>query len=740
MNKDLTNERRLGLIGATSVGVGAIVGGGILALAGTAFAVTGPAAMLAFALNGVIALLTALSFAEMASRFPESGGTYTFSRKVMSVEAAFSVGWVVCFASIVAAVLYALGLAHFVIVFLNSILSDRAPALLSEPWLQPALAIVMTLLVGAILMLKSAGGGNWTNIAKLIVFGVLVMGGLWAVARQPVVDTQAALTPFFTNGFTGLIQAMGYTFIALQGFDLIAAVGGDVRNPARNLPRAMIISLLVALAVYLPLLFVISTVGVQTGGSIAEAAKADPEGIVATAARCYLGAFGYWLVVVAAILAMYSALEANVYAASRIIYTMARDRTLPSMLSRLNATHNPTIAVATTAGMISILILLIPDVATAGAASSLIFLMTFALAHWISILVRKRSGNHPPPFRTPWFPVVPVLGGIACLVLALFQGVLVPSAGIIAAGWLAIGSVLFLWLFAGRARIRDASAAANNPELLRLRGRSPLVLVPIANPQSAEPLITLANSLVPGGIGRVLMQTIVVAPDDWNPDEDPQPIERSQAVMKALLKTTARLKVNAETLTTIASQPMPEIARVAALHRCQSVVMGLSEVAEPKHLQRMERLLAAIDLDVVILRARENWQLSKAERILVPVAGRGGHEYLMSGVLGSLSRDNNRKITYLRVMPPGTSHADEQREQRAMRELAEDQMRSQAEIQIVQHKEAAIAIAEQAQDFDLIILGATRSDRKAKVIGKFTQRITELTDCPLLVLSSQTPG
>ena len=142
----------------------------------------------------------------------------------------------------------------------------------------------------------------------------------------------------------------------------------------------------------------------------------------------------------------------------------------------------------------------------------------------------------------------------------------------------------------------------------------------------------------------------------------------------------------------------------------------------------------------MILRARENWQLSKAERILVPVAGRGGHEYLMSGVLGSLSRDNNRKITYLRVMPPGTSHADEQREQRAMRELAEDQMRSQAEIQIVQHKEAALAIAEQAQDFDLIILGATRSDRKAKVIGKFTQRITELTDCPLLVLSSQTPG
>ena len=94
----MESERRIGLLGATGVGVGAIVGGGILMLAGVAFSVTGPAAIVAFGLNGVIALLTALSFAEMASKFPESGGVYTYSKKVLSVEAAFAVGWVVWFA------------------------------------------------------------------------------------------------------------------------------------------------------------------------------------------------------------------------------------------------------------------------------------------------------------------------------------------------------------------------------------------------------------------------------------------------------------------------------------------------------------------------------------------------------------------------------------------------------------------------------------------------------------------
>ncbi|MYH11022.1 MAG: amino acid permease, partial [Gemmatimonadales bacterium] len=95
----------MGLYGATALGVGATVGGGILALAGVAFATAGPAAILAFAFNGGIAFLTAMSFARLARRFPESGGIYTYAKKVLSIEVAFIVGWVVWFASIVAGVL-----------------------------------------------------------------------------------------------------------------------------------------------------------------------------------------------------------------------------------------------------------------------------------------------------------------------------------------------------------------------------------------------------------------------------------------------------------------------------------------------------------------------------------------------------------------------------------------------------------------------------------------------------------
>ncbi|MGB3730234.1 MAG: amino acid permease, partial [Thermodesulfobacteriota bacterium] len=113
MDKQI-HSRTMGLWGATGLGVAAIVGGGILVLAGVAFHATGPSAVLAFGLNGLLALLTAFSFAEMSAAFPESGGTYVFSKKVLSIRAAFGVGWIIWIASILAGVLYALGAGFFI--------------------------------------------------------------------------------------------------------------------------------------------------------------------------------------------------------------------------------------------------------------------------------------------------------------------------------------------------------------------------------------------------------------------------------------------------------------------------------------------------------------------------------------------------------------------------------------------------------------------------------------------------
>ena len=739
MATDAHHNRTLGLLGATGVGVGAIVGGGILALAGAAFASTGPAAIVAFALNGVIALLTALSFAEMASKFPESGGTYTFSRKVLSVEAAFTVGWVVWFASIVAAVLYSLGFAHFAIVMISDLCSAagvEVPVWLQSVWTKPLFSIATTACVTFGLARRVASNGQWANIGKIAVFMVLILGGLWALARQPGATTADSLRPFFAGGWGGLIQAMGYSFIALQGFDLIAAVGGEVKEPAKTIPRAMVLSLVIALVIYLPLLLVITTVGTEDGQTIGQAAASDPEGIVAVAASSFLGPIGYWLVVVAALLSMLTALQANVFAASRIAWAMSRDRTLPSPLSKTSKRSGvPVIAVCVTAALVAILIGLLPDVAAAGAASSLIFLVTFAIAHWLSILVRARSASRPPPFRTPWFPAVPVIGALACIGLAIFQGLAVPAAGTIAVIWLSLGGLLFLTLFAHRARLVDASTVAVDPELLTLRGHAPLVLVPIANPTNAGAMIQLADSLVPANVGRVLLQSVVVAPKNWDPASDPMPLERSQTLMRELVTSASRLGIRPETLTTVAPEPMSEIARVARLHRCESMLLGLSKITDDDHGSPLESLLSEIDVDVVILRAPPNWRLSDVERILVPVAGRGGHDHLLARLLGSLTRKIDCPVSFLRVVRKEIAPKRLRRAERDLARLAHDNMREGSETEVLRSDDAVAAIAERANECGLIILGVQRIGRNKKLFGDFTRKIATMTACPIIVMS-----
>lgn len=121
----------------------------------------------------------------------------------------------------------------------------------------------------------------------------------------------------------------------------------------------------------------------------------------------------------------------------------------------------------------------------------------------------------------------------------------------------------------------------------------------------------------------------------------------------------------------------------------------------------------------------------------LPLRGGGGHEFLMSGVLGSLSRKITREITYLKIVKPEIGETELAREIRSLRELSEDQLRHQARVEVIRHEDPAAAISERADDCDLVILGATRMGEKETVIGEFTKRIARATQSPLLVLSSR---
>ena len=728
-------ERSIGLMGATGIGIGAIVGGGILALAGVAFATTGPSALVVFAINGVIAILTALSFAEMSTAFPESGGTYTFAKKVLSVRSAFVFGWVGWFASIVAGVLYALGFGSYAAIVLRegcALLFGEAPKWLVGPGIVTTLAVGATAFYAFGLIRKNSGGGAWINVAKVIVFGLLICGGAWALTSRSFGEVQGSLTPFFSGGAIGLFQAMGYTFIALQGFDLIAAVAGEVREPHRVLPRAMLLSLALALGIYLPLLFVIATVGTEPGGSIVPLSVDNPEVVVALAARNYLGVFGYWLVLVAAVLAMLSALQANLLAASRVALAMARDRTLPAELAEVHSLRNtPITAIWTSAITLVIILLVVPDVAAAGAAASLIFLISFALTHWTSILARRRRGV-PAPFHTPFFPLVPVTGGLCCAGLAIFQAVSVPIAGLITVVWLGLGGLLYWALLARRARVVDASAEALDPGLLQMRGRSPLVLVPVANPQNAAAMVGVAHALSPPGVGRVLLLSVVRTPQEgWEVGTVPQSLHDTHAVLEEAVTASFVAGLSPEALTTIAPEPWPEIVRVSRVHRCESLLLGLSDL----NSIHLEELISSVACDVVVLHTPSNWQLENVKRILVPIRDLGAHDKFRARLLASLCRTGEREVVFLQVLSEGVSEIQRDRAERILGQFAKEEVPGNASALVVRSNTPLEEITQRAKDFDLVVLGLERVGKNRRRFGQLAPVLGQNIDCATIMIS-----
>ena len=727
-------ERHIGLFGATVLGVGAIVGGGILALAGTAFSVAGPGAMVAFAVNGGIALLTAASFARLARRFPESGGVYTYAKNVLSIEFAFVVGWVVWFASIVAGVLYALGFAAF---FMEGLL--RALPQLAETRLgtDTARLAAAALAIGAYMLAlvrRAAGGGTAETIGKVVVFAVVIGGGVWAWATGSPDELAGRLNPFLTEGPGGVVRAMGYTFIALQGFDLIAAVGGEVRDPRRTLPRAMYLSLGIALALYLPMLFLFATVGTPAGaGGVAAVAAANPEGLVAAAVEQYMGVAGYWLVIGAGILSMLSALQANLLGASRVAFAMARDRTLPRQLARMRGSSGtPATAVVVTGGVVAVIALAVGEVPAAGAASSLIFLISFAMVHIATVLVEYRSGGRRG------VPVLPVVGGLCCTSLAAFQIFAVPFAGSIVMTWIAIGTVLYLTLLAPAARLTDVSAEATHPHLTVLRGRSPLVLAPIANPANAASLVDIAGTLRAPGSGRVLLLTVLSPPDSESVSESR--VIDAQAVLGKSMVHSLEHSLIAEILFTIAPDPWVEIARVAEEHRCETVLLGLPNLSDPLVESALERRISGIGCDVVVARTPSGWGMDDAERILVPLGGHRGHSRTRVRLLASLARSRGRSITYLSTLLPSASREERQRFEREIHRMVRDEATGPYEVVVETAAYPEDTIIRHAAKSDLIVMGMRTESSGRRSLRGVPHNVAVRCNTPLILIGSAPPS
>ncbi|MEF8887557.1 MAG: APC family permease [Haloarculaceae archaeon] len=425
----------LGLLDATMVGIGAMIGAGIFVLTGLAARTAGAAAILVFALNGGVTAFTAFSYAELASAIPKSGGGYAYVHEAFPDPVSFVMGWTRWFTYMAAGALYALGFSSNFVEFVH-LFWTGLPA--SPVWEAGYALVAVGLFVALNALSTEASGGAETlvTVIKIVILGVFVVFGIGAVRT-------GEFAPFFPEGGAQrVLPAMGLTFIAFQGYDLIATVTEEVENPRKNIPRAIFLSLGVTVVIYLLVVGVaIGTLGPERLGQAGETAVAQAAVGFMPDVGVFGASLGAVLIAFGAVFSTISALNAVVIGSSRVAFAMGREGQLPARLGRIHHDYGTPFAAVLASAAVMLLATVLAPIQLVGNLASLFSLLGFTVVNLAVIRLRQVRPNLSRPFSVPFYPAPPVLGIVLNLLLSLYIPV---QTWLVAVAWLVFGSTVYL--------------------------------------------------------------------------------------------------------------------------------------------------------------------------------------------------------------------------------------------------------------------------------------------------------
>ncbi|WP_067836911.1 amino acid permease [Nocardia lijiangensis] len=447
---DTSLKRSLGRIDLTAMGVGTIVGAGIFVITGVAAAEkAGPSIVLSFVLAGLVCVLVALCYSELAAMVPVSGSAYTYTYATLGEGPAFLVGWNLLLEFVIAGAAVAIGWSGTTVSALDSMFGITLPhAITAGPGEGGVVNLPAVLIIAAIVAVLVGEVTLTARITKALVavtIGVLV---LVIAVGAPHIDP-GNWVPFAPFGWGGILGGAAIAFFAFLGFDVVAASAEEARNPRRDVPFAIIGTVLVATVLYALVSAVLTGVvpfpTLNNGAPIATAFGALNIGWIGT------------VIIVASVIALTKGLLLIVYAQVRLSFAMCRDGLLPRRLAATGKRSTPVrltlvlgVGCAAIAGLLPIDIVV--ELVNIGALSA------FAVVCVGVLVLRKLEPNRERPFRTPLVPLVPILALLGCALMAFTLDEL---TWVRFAVWVAVGVAVYLGY--GRRHSTFAAPAARVP-------------------------------------------------------------------------------------------------------------------------------------------------------------------------------------------------------------------------------------------------------------------------------------
>ncbi len=438
--------RTLGLTDIIMVGIAAMIGGAIFVLTGPAIGLAGSAVIIAFVINGIITLFTAMVYAELGSAMPEAGGGYLWIREGLPRPNAFISGWMAWFAHIVAGSLYSVGFGAFAYSLLHVAGILQSQILIGVFPIDKLIAVASIAAFTYVNVKGTSETGKTGTIVTVVQLGAIlaiIIFGLWGLLNNPGWE-QRLSEQFLPLGISGMVAAMGLTFIAFEGYEIIVQTGEEVKNPKRNIPKAIFISLAIVVALYGLMALVALAATKAPDGMPAWKFIGDSGELGISKAVDLFMPYGAFVVLAGGIVSTLAALNATTFSSARVALAMGRNYNLPHKLSEIHPVNKTPYVAAIVSGIIMATMAYALPLNDIALAAGVIFLLLFTQVNISVITIRRMYGNKLDyGFKTPLFPIIPVIGIILKLGLAFYLLITQPLSWVITILWIIAGFVLY---------------------------------------------------------------------------------------------------------------------------------------------------------------------------------------------------------------------------------------------------------------------------------------------------------
>ena len=393
-------KRVLGLRSAVIINLGAIIGAGIFVIIGIAAGKAGPAIIISIFISAIIAIFTGLSFSEIAQHISKEGGVYEYAKESFAPSAGFIGGTMWTFSNMIAISAVSLSMGSYI----NSLFHLHINLIIY--------GIPVIILFAVLNMLGIKNSAKTLSIlvgVNLVILIIFIVSGLFYFKASD-------FSNFAPRGFTGIMEGSALIFFAFTGFSRITTVGDEVKNPEKNIPKAIIISIIISSALY-------AVVAVVAIGLISSSSLASASAPLSAAIKVLHNPYLIVIIAIGGITATAGVVLTGILGTSRVLYAMGRDREIPERFGKIDKFGTPIYSILLSMA-ISLLFVYFVGFSTIIEASNVSVLIAYAIIDLSAIILWKKVKNDNPVHlrEQKYFFVIPLLGIITIFITISYLG------------------------------------------------------------------------------------------------------------------------------------------------------------------------------------------------------------------------------------------------------------------------------------------------------------------------------